>query len=300
MISRNRALGLLAALLLGTASWVSSGQQIGGVSHCRQQPAFSKGLPKGSVIGTSFPGVTGLAIAVPQPDGRSWRMLHRNGWDSAGMLGQFTYDEKGNFYVVPVPLTSLELNPLEDQNKVYRMDTDTGALEAFIDLPASKPLTTQNPFGTIGITYDCESRSLYVASLAGSGPMEELGSLFRINLASGEVVDRMDGKDMLGLGIYRTATGKRLYFGLARKGEVHSVALDDKGDFLDESRFEFGLGLVDEGGNHRAQRITFNRDGEMLLKVLPFNYNLRSSGQAEHVTHRLRYVAAEDLWEPVR
>lgn len=274
------------------------GKRFGRVTGCQVRPPFMAALniPADASASTSTEGILGFNVLVPDPKAGHVRSLLHDTWKSAGNLGQFTYDKHGNIYLVPVPLTSLEVNPPQDQNKIYVIDATTGRMREFMDLPAPRPIDTTNPFGTIGITYDCETHSLYVSSLAGSGPAEELGTLFRVDLGVNQVKTRLEGIDVLGLGVFRSEGGKRLYIGSARRGEVLSVPLDAQGDFSGRPRFELGLGAHGLPANYRVQRIVFNRQDEMQVKTLPFAYSLRVIEPEDIVTFTLSHRPG-DGWE---
>jgi hypothetical protein len=274
------------------------GPDIGYVTGCQKRPPFMFRLnvPEDARVSTSTPGLAGFNILMRDAETGRIRPLVHATWESAGNLGQFTYDRHGNIYLVPVPLTSLEVNPPADQNKVYVIGAHTGRMREFIDLPVPRPIDTTNPFGTVGLAYDCDTHSLYVSSLAGSGPGEELGTIFRIGLDDNEIKSRLDGIDTLGVGVFKGEGGKRLYIGSARRGEVVSVALDAQGDFEGEPRVEFDLGAQGLPGNYRAQKLRFTPRAEMRLKALPFAYSLRLIDNKEIVSRTLRYLPG-DRWQ---
>jgi hypothetical protein len=271
---------------------------VGNVTGCQHRPAFMHRLaiPENARVSTSTRGLLGFSILMRDPQTDRIRPLVHDTWKSAGNLGQFTYDKHGNIYLVPVPLTSLESNPPQDQNKVYVIDAATGRMRELIDLPAPRPIGTANPFGTVGLAYDCETHSLYVSSLAGSGPTDELGTIFRISLADTRIASRLDGVDALGIAVFKGSSGKRLYLGSARRPEVRSVALNAEGDFAGEPRLEFDLGTEGLPGNYRAQKIRFTERAQMQLKALPFAYSLRLIGAEDIAMLNLHYLS-DDRWE---
>lgn len=300
----HRLAALLIAILLAAAPGIKAAAAPGGqpaigpVNGCQYRPPFITrlGLPDDARTSTATPGIVGFNILTRDPESDRVRPLLHDTWKSAGNLGQFTTDAAGNIYLVPVPLVSLELNPLAEQNKVQVIDGKTGRMREFIDLPAPRPIAADNPFGTIGLAYDCETNSLYVASLAGSSATEELGTVFQIDLARKAVASRLDGIDVLGLGVFNGASGKRLYLGSARRPEVLSVALDASGAITGEPRHELDLAALDLAATNRAQKIRFDRDRRMLLKAVPFAYSLRVIGPDETALRVLRYDPARDRW----
>ena len=100
-------------------------------------------------------------------------------WREGGNLGAFINDSQGNFYLIPVPFVSVELNPPEKQTILYRIDALTGEMAPVLTLPAASPPSTTNPFGLMGLGLDCETNSLYVTSVAGSSADAGVGAHFQ-------------------------------------------------------------------------------------------------------------------------
>lgn len=263
---------------------------------CRQLPAFTQQLEltDSAFFGTNVAGHTGLAIADPQAND----VLQDDTWDDAGNLGSYVLDGQGNVWTAPVPLTSLELNPPEQQNKIYRVDTNTAKMMEYVELLPASPPSEFNPFGIVGLAFDCETNSLYAASLMGSTPTEELGRIFRVDLDDNTASLVLDGVDAMGVGVVGTPEGKRLFYGSGRSGEVRSLPLDQEGNAAGEPRSEFVLSsLPGSAPTDRPQRITVNADGDLEVKGVEFNYSLRISGQAVPTIYILRLNAVSGDWE---
>jgi hypothetical protein len=295
------AAGLLAVIVIGIVLWrLDAGQpryEIGSVTACQQKPRFTQDMNVSSqaLIGTSVEGVLGLAILEPS----TGEVIQDDTWDDAGYLGPFTYDRDGNLYTAPAPLVSLIDNPPVEQNKIYRVDADTAIMSEWIDVEPARPPSEVNPFGVVGLGYDCDTHSLYGASLMGSTPDQEVGRIFRIDVESGTVADVLEGIDAMGVGVFIGATGKRLYFGRARDNGIGSVALDEAGNFVGEPRHEFYLTDLASGRNERVQRITFSPEHHMMLKGIEFNYTLRVAFDRSFTSYTVRYDADDDTWKLV-
>lgn len=108
-------------------------------------------------------------------------------------------DRNGNAYMAPAPHVDLINNLIEKQNTLYRVDTDTQQLEPFVELPVVAQPTQSNPYGVMGIAYDCDTDSLYVSSISGSTAVEELGRIYQIEVATGKVIGQLQNVDVLGL-----------------------------------------------------------------------------------------------------
>ncbi len=265
---------------------------------CRRGPRFTAALGFGdqASIGTAIQGVMGLAIVDPTANQGQGGLYQHPTWDDAGYLGAWTYDRSGNVYTAPAPLVSLVENPPEKQNIVYKVDSDSQIMAPWIDLPAALPPSGANPFGVVGLAYDCDSELLYAASLAGSTAGQEVGRIFVIDLASGQVVDMLEGIDAMGVGVYNGSQGKRLYYGLTRRPEMWSIALDEQGRFTGEPRFELSLADLPTEGRQTVRRIRFGSGADATLYLVNFNYTLQVAGERQETILRLTYDPFSDTW----
>lgn len=80
----------------------------------------------------------GLAVVDPAGNNGQGSLYQHPSWDDAGYLGAWTYDRDGNIYAAPVPLVSLVENPPDQQNQVYRVDSDSQAMAEWV-VPARGP-----------------------------------------------------------------------------------------------------------------------------------------------------------------
>jgi hypothetical protein len=269
--------------------------RFGYVGHCQRQPFYIQeiGMGERPLIGTSVRGVTGFAVVNPQ----TGEVYQDPSWGDAGHLGPYAYTETGDFYVGPAPHTSLEFNPPEKQNILYRIDSRSARMSPLVDLPSALPVSANNPFGLLGIFYDCDTGSLYVSSVAGSTPTEEAGQIFHVKPDTGEIADQLEGIDAFGVGVFNTAEGKRLYFGKARTSELYSVALDGQGSFEGEPRLEFSTTAFPGGDNRKIRRIVFTERNEMLLYAIDFDFTLRAASVIENTLYRFIYDRNTQTWE---
>jgi hypothetical protein len=239
----------------------------------------------------------GLVLVEPAADGSPRKYQHES-WTMAGWLGGLVLDERGNVYTVPAPRISLWDNPPEKQTILYRVEAESGVMAALLTLPAAQPPSAANPYGLMGLAYDCETRSLYVSSVAGSSRAAEAGRLFRVDVsgAAPRLAAQLDGVDAIGLGVFNAAQGKRLYFGSARTSEVRSVALDAAGGFSGAPRLEFNLAEHDPRGDDKARRLTFDLAGGLQVDAMKFNFNLVATSEHQQNRYRYRYDASTDTW----
>lgn len=309
---RNRWLGwgLLAALAAGIIAVVvysintseqklAPGMGLGGVTYCQATPKFAldMGYDTTAIMSTNET-LKGLFIYDrPTQLGQTPTNVYQHpSWDDAGYLGTPVNDELGNIYVAPAPRVNLYDNPPEQQNTIFKVDTKTGDMEAFVALPFPAPMPPENPFGIIGLAYDCDTRSLYAASVAGSTRDRELGVIYQIDSQTGEVVSQLEGIDAFGMAVFNRVLGKRLYFGLTRKSEVWSVALGNDGRFRGKPRFEFSMAGWGSEGDEKARRIIFRKSDKMIVRGTQFNYNLIAGSERLQTDYQLRYDPTQDIW----
>jgi hypothetical protein len=266
-----------------------------GVEGCRRLPGFFNeiGLGPSPLVGTSFSKYVGFVIFDRNG---SKQYIQNPSWRQAGNLGGFINDSQGNFYLIPVPFVSLELNPPEKQTILYRIDSVTGEMSPVLNLPAALPPSNTNPFGLMGLGLDCETNSLYVTSVAGSSAARQIGRIFRVVLSSMTVVDQLDGVDAIGVGVFKGVGGKRLYYGAARDPLVFSIGLDEKGNFVGEPRQEFSIASIPGVGNQRVRRINFLNVQQMSIRSVEFNFSLRASSNVPSNLINLDYDPGSDSW----
>lgn len=296
------ALGTVFALALALAAALSwrgatvSAAAPDGVLECRGFPQFTRqyGFTGGIVISTANRERSGLVLHDPAQPSRGFQ--HPNGtWDDAGDLGPFAVDRQGMIYVAPVPRTDLLRNPPAKATTIWRVDTESGEMRPFATIEAAAPPSERNPFGVVGLAYDCTTNSLYAASLAGSAPREERGRLVRLDLTSGKQSVVLDGVDALNVAVANTPSGKRLYYGLARSGELWSLGLDDAGGARGEARLEADQALLGTTSEEKVRRITISQ-GTMELAVVPFAFTLQARSDSLQRQITLRYDAATQRW----
>ncbi len=266
---------------------------------CRAMPAFisKTGMGLQVAIDTQQQGYTGIRLLQPQT-GKAWQ---HPSWDDAGHVGAFTRDKVGNIYVAPTPEVSLAENPPALQNRIYKIDAQTGEMAMWLELPAVAPPSPSNPFGVMGLVYDCDTDSLYASSLAGSTPKQANGRVYRIALADKAVASQLDNTDAIGVGVFNGVKHKRLYFGSARSSDVYSVALDGQGDFTADVRHEFALASLPDGNTTSVRKFNFGgaQGGgyQMQVKEVEFGFRLMAENNPHKRAYQFSYQPATDQWQ---
>ncbi len=309
--------GIFAALVvLGIGGWLvfrpktattakaEPTLDIGHAAYCMRRPRFVASMG----FSTDRPGMaTALAgyMGFVMFDPNTGNVAQHPTWDNAGFLGGSVRDALGNTYIYPAPFGSTEHNPPDEQNKLYIIDTNSGEMTEWLDLPAlAEPTETVNPYGITGLFIDCDTNSLYVASVMGSTAREEFGRIFQIDITTKTVVDTYDNIDALGVGVHNGVDGKRLLFGLARNSAIMSLPLDpETGNFDGEPQREFFLAELEGGGNDKGQRISFplintQQEGNMVIKGIEFDFTLRAAGVVNLANYEFRYLP-DGSWDLV-
>lgn len=248
------------------------------------------------LISTSEPKVMGLVFVVSDLQAKKQFLYRDEGvtWDDAGYLGPFFRDEDGYVYTIPVPRVSLADNPPDGATTIWRLDTDSQLLKPWVTVPATAAPSTRNPFGLLGLTYDCSTSSLYASSVAGSTPREELGQVVRVSKA-GEVTPILSNVDALSLAVLQGGGRSWLYVGSARQGVLNAYPLDSTGAVVGEPREMVSLRADGAGADDRIRRIVIE-DGELFVFASPFTYALRATGEREEMLYRYSWDAATQTW----
>ncbi len=295
---------ILLLALAAVALW----KALGGESHekkvykqarssdyCKVEPSFplKYGLQSPLSIDLSNRFGGGLFIVEARQGGKRLQLPE---WKKAGFFGPYTLDEKGNIYLGPVPHVSLYDQPPEYQNQIFVVNNKTGDIQSFVRLPYAAPPSPRNPFGVMGLAYDCDVKTLYATTVTGSSPDEERGAIFQIDSKTGDVLDKLEGVDALGIGIFNHPSGKKLYFGSARKPEIFVIDLDKDGHFKGQARFLFSLQQLSGGKFEHAHRIRFNRKNQMEVKAIEFNYTLMAASDPLRDIYVFDYNPDTDEW----
>ena len=295
---------IISLILIGILGWnllekeektSTKNLVVGPANLCKHSPALitKYGLQQPVMIDFRQKGFTGMRIIEAKAGGK---VLQLPSWDDAGHLGPYALDRKGNVYTTPIPHVSFSNEELKIQNKIYQIDSNTGEMAEFIDLPAMKPPSTNNPFGAMGIAYDCDTESIYITSLTGSNASEEIGRLFQVDLATKKVVNIFEGIDAIGVGVFTTKKGKKIYYGSAREPDIYSINLDGKGNFVGAPQFEFSLVEQEGGSFDKGHRIRFFKDNRIEIKGIEFSYSLMVASDPLRNIYNFKYDENADTW----
>ncbi|MBL4661796.1 MAG: hypothetical protein JKY19_15665 [Alcanivoracaceae bacterium] len=272
--------------------------KLGIVNNCRQIPTFIKALKmRQPAIDSKQQGHSGgLLIRDIANINHIWQ--HQS-WSQSGYIGAFDRDKKGHIYVAPSPYLSLQVNPPHLQNQLYLIDNDTAQMSLLMKLPSTDIPNNKNPFGSMGLFYDCDTNSLYVSSLAGSVPTQENGVIYQIDLSNNKVISQLEHTDAIGIGVFNTIKGKRLFFGSARKPHIYSIRLDEKGQFIGTKRYEISLSKIQGGDSTVAKKILFKKIAnkyQMIIKETEFGFRLMAESNPNRKKYHFQYSISKDKW----
>ncbi len=299
MMPRALGLGLLLSVSACGKAEPDFGQfTLGLVDNCRAYPQFlnKTGLGMPIAFDSRQRGYMGLRLIQPKT-GQFWA---DSSWDDAGHIGAFARDKVGHVYIAPTPEINLHDNPPALQNRIYKIDATSGKMQPWLNLPAVQLPTPNNPFGVMGLFYDCETNSLYASSVAGSEPTKTLGRLYRIDLNTKTIADQIEGVDAIGIAVFNDVKHKRLYFGSARSSDVYSLILDAQGNFSEQVKHEFALASLPNGNSTSARKLIFTqtKGGQFALAVkeTEFGFRLTAENNPIRRTYHFTYDTTNNAW----
>ena len=268
---------------------------------CKAPPAFmrslsaNQGFSTGSALSTSERDLIGLAVVDFDPQsGQRVRAWQHPSWRTAGNLSALALDQRGDVYVIPAPRVNLMENPPALQNRLYRIDSNTGEMTLALEFPVAAAVNQRNPYAGLGLSYDCALDSLFLTSVAGSTPREQRGNVFRIALRpSVKIASTLAGVDMFAVTSAGKADQVAVLVGSARSAELLQIERDANGNFPANAVATPWLSIAGLGpdGNDRARKIEIAPDGTGSVRGTRFAYNLAQPSAQEQAT---RYLFAFD------
>lgn len=265
-------------------------------NDCKKQPAFIPSVgfnPSRTAYSTSEKKIKGLIlmeINAPGDTSQGGRKVYQHpSWQMGGWLGPLQVDPDGNAYVASIPVVNVLDNPPHKQNHIYRVDGQTGVMEAFMTLPIPEAIPPENPYGVLGFAYRCEGDILYVSSVMGSTRQQERGCIYAVDTKSKKVIDVLKNIDALGLGISYISGKRVLYFGLARQPEIWQIVLDQSGSFVGKPTMALSLEGLGPRGDDKARRIRFDKNNNMIVSAVEFNFNLTAPTEKQESIFQFLY-----------
>lgn len=262
-------------------------------TSCSRTPEFTRkrGISK-PLVSTSNRMRVGLLIYPVGEDGSLGTPLQLPSWRSAGQLGAFVADQEGNIFVVPVPNVNTLENPPEKQNWIYKVSSNDGELRLFTKIPVETAPSQQNPYGLLGLAYDCSRKLLYATTVSGSSKKLERGKVLVIDAQNGSIVSELKNIDAIGIGLGAESGVRYAYLGKARSSEIVRIKLNFDGSFaVDKAEFVLRLDPFDV---LRARKIRLSSD-RMTVSTTEFYFNLVAQTEFEQPTQN--YIVRDGKWE---
>lgn len=280
------------------------------IKPCSKEPAFIQTLgfdPLWTGLSTSEKNTMGIVLVEfgktpnsPAPTTATPKksIYQHDSWKSVGYLSAIAFDISGNAYTIPTPLISMLYNPKEKLNTIYQIDAQTGILKEWLSLPFIAYSSPNNPYGLLGITYDCTADLIFASSVAGSDRYHEKGVIYSIKVTTKKILDTLATKDVIALAVAFDETNtKRLYFGKARNGHIFSVPILSTGRFnRKQIRKELTLDGYGPRGDDKARKIKF-QNGSLLVSGVAFNFNLQASSEKPETNYRYSWNSETKKWE---
>ncbi len=208
-------------------------------------------------------------------------------WNKYGNLGSFTMNEKGEIFVIPVPIINVLENPKQAQNTILKTDNKTGELKPYIILPSSKNKIEGNPFGLMGLYYDCSSKILYATSVYYSNSNNENGTIYAIDTKQSVpvIIDSITHIDAFGICVAKIRSSKILMFGSARKSTITGIVMDTNGKFTNKKRQAINLENIGPRGDDKCRKIKVTDKGELIIYGVEFNWNLTAPTEKQETEY---------------
>jgi len=278
---------LILSLLLPFG--VAEAQSIKADRQCVRSPQFPEKFGfenANSALSTSETHVRGLILI--DNVSTSKKSFQHPSWNMAGWLGGMIFDDHGTVFTFAVPHVELTYNPPAKQNTLYKVDSESGAMSKWIELPTPYINFDQNVFGILGITYSCFANSIYVSSVMGSSRTKELGVVYQLNASSGKILSRLENFDGFGLATAELNGKHVLLLGNARNSNLYSVALSETGELHGRPEKIFSILGVGPRGDDKIKKIVVNESEQSLqLTGFEFNFNLSATLEKQESVYRV-------------
>jgi hypothetical protein len=241
---------------------------------CSSPPRFLQqlGIKQPVVIDLSQQRFKGIAFHHGKNMEKTY---HPKEWGNLESFGTYALDEQGNIYLAPMPYISISENTFELQKNIYKLDSITGKIAIFMHLDDVLP-STNNPYGVYTLVYDCEDKTLWVATLDKTDYQHQKGVIYHIDIESKKILQRIEGFDALTLNILQTKKSKYLLAGSAKDSGLYAYTID-RGLLSSKPVKLFSL----PNPNEHIRKIKIKAD-YLQLQAIPFSYTLVAQATKEY------------------
>lgn len=271
-----------------------------GMESCRRPANFISKLgfdASRSAFSSSERQTKGIVlIQLPNQFDTTRKIYQDSSWSQHGYMSSITTDEVGNVFASPIPFVNTLDNSLATIHTVYKINSETGKMEVFMQLPKIDSSAGVNPFGVVGLYYDCHGKKLYVASVGGSTIDKEKGVIYVIDPYTKSIVDKLEGIDPIGVFVGGITGEKMLYYGHARTSDIYGVELNKEGKFKGKPTVQLSLDGLGPRGNDKARRIRFDKMGNLMIYGIDFSFNLAAQSNKPETLYQFGYNRVDNKW----
>jgi len=254
---------------------------------CARPPQFLQKLkiPQPVIIDLSQKRFKGIALLY----GKGFeRVLHPRQWEQYEHFSTYSVDKKGNIYLVPTPFISIRPTTFNLQKNIYKLDTKSGKVSIFMHLEDVIP-SAHNPYGINAITYDCDDKTLWVAAIDESNYESQKGVIYHINLQTKEILQKVEGFDVLSMTIIKSKKGKFLLVGSARDNGLYAYNID-KGKLSATAQKLLELPVA----NEHIRKIKVKDKNLLELQSIPFSYALiAQTAKQDRIFYHVKFNKTE-------
>jgi len=196
------------------------------------------------------------------------KVLHPEQWKQYEHFSTYTLDEIGNIYLVPTPFISIHPTTFNLQKNIYKVESKTGKLSIFMHFDDVVP-SANNPYGINAIAYDCDDKTLWVAAIDESNYASQKGVIYHIKPQTKEILQKVEGFDVLSMSIVRSQKGKYLLVGSARNNGLYAYGINEgKLSQIPKKLLEL------PSANEHIRKIKIKEKNVLELQSIPFSYTL--------------------------
>lgn len=270
---------------------------------CAAPPKFmqNRGFTPGrAALSTSEKRQMGLVLleignSTDQNAAKKSKQYQHPSWDDQGYLSSITRDRNGHIYVAPKPNVNMLYTKRENLNTIFRIHTSEEKLQAFQSLPGAVKINNENPFGILGLIYDCNTNHLLVSTINGSNEQEENGKVYAVDTDTKKVIPLVNHLDVLGLNIVQVDDEILLLLGSARESVIFGLPIDLNFRILGPAKPIISLEGLGPRGDDRARKIeAFN--GKLIIHGTPFYYNLSAPSISQQTKYSFLFERSEKSW----
>jgi len=258
--------------------------------NCARPPQFLTRLhiPQPVMIDLSQKRFTGIALL----HGKTFdKVLHPKQWEQYAHFSTYTLDAQGNIYLIPTPFISIYPTTFNLQKNLYKLDTKTGKLSIFMHFDDVLP-TSSNPYGLNAIAYDCDDGTLWIAAIDESDYSSQKGVIYHIDPYTKEILQKVDGLDVLSMAMIKSEKGKFLLVGSARDNGLYAYKIN-KGKLAKVAKKLLELPNV----NEHIRKIKIKNKNYIELQTIYFSYTLiAQTDKKDRMVYDLRWNDALKKW----